>query len=131
MKIQISDENQYYAQQVSSFVNSARAIGISTEEVTPRDAKARSADPGTYIAIQIDPETLRSIFEYVGALLVTYKSADYFGDAFKAAVKKLGENVGARLGEAFSSLWEGLIDRIRELHATKKHTRVYISITAE
>lgn len=133
MKIKVSDKNDFYEQQIFDFISKCQEVGrpVEIEKKVLQEARLEFSSTATEIIIQIDPETLRLIFKYALVLIATYKSTNYFGEAFKAAVQKIGENVGSRLSEILANLWKGLCERIKELHNAKKHTHVYFSLLTD
>jgi hypothetical protein len=89
------------------------------------------AGPSAAIDVHIDPQTLCLIFEYVAALIAIYKSADYFGEFFKACSKKLGEMTGAKIAEIISILWQQLHKRVSEIQKKVRDPRIYFSLEVD
>jgi len=108
--------------------------GITVKQTTPplhAGPVIRAAGPVSTIVIQIDPETLRDIFEYVVALMTLHKGKPLIEAFVKGAFEKLGSMAGAKIAEVISKLWASLFERISELSRGQKQARVYLTLTAD
>ncbi len=110
-----------------TFQKSIAALGLQAEIDRPAPAPAQLAGPAEVVQVQLDPESLKLIFEYGLALIAAYKTSDYFGEFFKGAAKKLGELAGAKVADALATLWHGLNARVRG----SDRTRIYFSLETE
>lgn len=124
----VKNEQYHYGDIINSFKSDAENLGVLVEFKHPPKEEFELAGPSAYIGIHIDPETLRQIFEYIAALIVIYKSSNYFGEFFKACAKKIGEITGAKVTELISGLWRQLINRVAKIQKEDKDSRMYFSL---
>jgi hypothetical protein len=126
----VDDSRGLYKHEVDAFVAACEHAGTEIDVKDPPVAPVQFASPASLIELQIDPQTLHLIFEYVAALVAVHKGTDYLGEFFKASLKKLGDLAGAKIADGFSALWHGIYSRVRAVSATREHTRVYFALNA-
>jgi hypothetical protein len=132
MHIVVNDERAAYSDIISDLRTEAEHIGIPTAQTTPPKAPVQlDSGPGAHVIIQLDPTTLRAIFEYAVALLALHKSADYAGTFFKAVITKLGDVTGAKIIDLLGKTWHRLYERVRDPGPSRRDTRVVVALESE
>lgn len=135
LDINMEEEHRPCEPDLVQFDSELKEIGITLEEgnikMKPQLAGYGLIGPESEIIINIDPVTLKLLFEYGAALIGIYKATDYVGAFFKKAVEKLGEETGAKIADILGRLWRNLYKRIRDMVAQKRPPKMVICFEFE
>ncbi len=128
--IETTDKRGLLTPALDTFLADCRSLGLKAEKTESSFAGPviRAASPSIDIVVQLDPETLRSIFEYAVALIAAYKVSSLVSDFVKVAVTKLDDTMGEKLGQAITKLWKMVFQRLKEVSQRQEEVRVYLSI---
>lgn len=131
MEIEFASETGDYGPETASFVHATGA----RLKVLALDAPIKAAGPASVIAISIDPETIKLIFQYLAATLAATGGGAFFLSLLKKMADGAAEKAGEKIAEvsigAIEKLWSDTWTRIDEIDRSERYTRVYFSLSAQ
>jgi hypothetical protein len=114
----------YFGDEVDEFRDDLSALDREVKIERPPAAPLQMAGPGELVQISIDPQTLRLIFEYVSALVITGTFATLVKKFLEALADELGKQAAGKIVAALAKLWQKLHARVR----TQQSARIYVGL---
>jgi hypothetical protein len=140
MKVLV-DNIALFSEDVRHFKDALAVADIAVETEHPPGEPVQLASPAALLTVQIDPQTIKLIFEYLAALLAVHKTTSYADVFVKEIVTALGKATGEKLAELSKTAGKHIVDgsialfknvsnRILASLANGNDSRIYLTFEA-